>query len=170
MCKTSSLTSPASLQSVTAKRIPPCPFDGCEFGSSQCERQNLNCTDCDIRPRILQSKISVRRSHAGTRACTRPTCKFLLGEAHAGPLTTAPESLKCQLLDAQICRSETFVCIFGKATPTYPFSDPSPAARSQREERPAGSISFLLSPNSLPASDFYFPFPAKISRPTNSLR
>lgn len=48
-------------------------------------------------------------------------CKFLLGEADADPLTTFPESLKCQFLDMQICKSVTLVCLFVTATATNQF-------------------------------------------------
>lgn len=96
-------------------------------------------------------------------------CKFLLGEANADPLTTTPESLKCQFLDTQIFKSGTFVRVFGKATTTYPFSYLYPAGQSH-----TGTTSWqhqLPSKSHFtPSVRFSLPIPAEISRPTNSPR
>lgn len=147
------------------KGILPCPFGGCEVGSSQCELQTLNCTDCDIRPRIQNLKLECK-DHTQARVHKAP-CKFLLGEAEADPLTAASESLKCQLLDTPICKSQTLFGIFGTARATYPLSYLLPAVQSHRG---ATSWQHRLPTKShlAPNWRFLLPIPAKTSRPSNS--
>lgn len=84
-------------------------------------------------------------------------CKFLLGEADADPLTTTPESLKC--LFVFLNRELSFAYLERQQQRIH--FHISIQLDSHTQERPAGSISSLLSLISHPASDFYFPFQLK---------